>query len=52
MLGVVGLGRAGKAIYDETNGMNASIGVDPRRYRESVKKRARPAHRVHRYAST
>ena len=36
MLGVVGLGRAGKAIVDGTNGMTSSTTVDPRRYHESV----------------
>ena len=36
MLGVVGLGRAGKVIVDGTNGMTSSITVDPRRYHELV----------------
>jgi hypothetical protein len=36
MLSVVGLGRAGKAIVDGTNGMTSSTTVDPRRYHESV----------------
>ena len=36
MLGVVGLGRAGKAIVDGTNGMTSSTTVDPRRYHELV----------------
>ena len=36
MLGVVGLGRVGKAIFDGTNGMTSSTTVDPRRYHELV----------------
>jgi MoaA/NifB/PqqE/SkfB family radical SAM enzyme len=36
MLGVIGLGRAGKTIFDGKNDMSSSAIVDPRRYHKSV----------------
>src|SRR5271169_3017234 len=47
MLGVVGFGRAGKAIVDGTNGMTSSTTVDPRRYHESVQEATAQDHGGH-----